>query len=299
MGSNPLVSSHQQTDMGQMKLFLKGKSRVKVNFDMLQKLMIYDSSNGQIGNRTTDKTKIWEFFFEALKENSSVNWLELESNSLEEIGAVSSLTRCLVENTSITWLDLSSNSISQDGIKLIASALLRNKSISVLILNKNRIDSNSGFLLAESLKYNTSITKLYLNSNKLGNDGIFYLSNSLKNNTKITHLSLNNNRITYEGISSICQVFSNSSIVWLELADNKIGLEELKLLSSAANETMKDTKITMRTAKIDSEALNDYFLDTQYMHIYYFNSQGIEIGYKKRFTTSSVLVRKIDREIVV
>lgn len=299
MGSNPLVSSHYQPNLDQMKLFLKGKSRVKVNFEMIQKLLQLESLKTQSCNQITDKTKVWELFFEALKENSSVSWLELESNSLEEIGAVSSLTQCLVDNSAITWLDLTSNAISQDGIKLIASALLRNKTVSVLILNKNRIDSNSVFLLAEALKYNVSITKLYLNSNKLGNDGAFYLSNSLKNNNQITHLSLNNNRITYDGIASLCQILSNSSIIWLELADNKIGLDELKLLSSAANETMKDTKITMRTSKIESEALNEFFLDTQYMHVYYFNSQGIEIGYKKRFTTSSVLIRKIDREIVI
>ena len=298
MGTSSALSNNdliKQQKRDHFIMLLKNGSEFKLekkHFDQIHKY-----TNNYNFNET------WQIFFNTLTDYNKLTWLDMNNNSLGDIYEESNvrinlLYKYLITNSTLLWLDLSNNNIDDNCIKLIAGSLINNKCLSVLVLTNNLITANGAYLLSEGMKYNTTLNKLYLGKNKVSDEGIEYISSMLQSNTSITHLNVSKNKIKYNGIKALSSVLSYCSILWLEISENRMSIDELLLISEAANSSNANVKIMIKS-KIDQNELTTFFSDTQYMHVYYFNHQGFEIGYKKRFTTAPTLEKKIDREYIV
>lgn len=246
----------------------------------------------------------WEVFFEVLSKEKKLTWLDLDGNEIgdlycEEKVKINRLSEYISTSVSLSWLDLSNNNIEDKGIKILSQSLVVNSSIKVILLNKNRITSMGMYFLSESLKFNTSVSKLHLSYNNICDEGLSYLHSMLQVNSTITHISIKSNQFTMVGIESITEILPFSSIIWMDISENKLGLSELALFGEAGHCSKLNVKINLKTIKVEKDELFDYFDQTQFLNVFFYNSHGCEIGFKKRFTTSSVFTRKIDKEFIL
>lgn len=249
-------------------------------------------------------TETWEVFFEVLSKEKKLTWLDLDGNEIGDLYSVEKvkikrLSEFISPSISLSWLDLSNNNIEDNGVKLLSQSLVVNNSIKVILLNKNRITSMGMYYLTESLKFNSSITKIHISYNNICDEGLSYLQSMLQVNSTITHISIKSNIFTIVGIEKITEILPFSSIIWMDISENKLGLSELALFGEASHSSKLNVKINLKTIKVEKDELFDYFDQTQFLNVYYFNSHGCEIGFKKRFTTASVFNRKIDKEFIL
>lgn len=319
------------------------KNKNTNNLNILNKTLNYsviDLSMFAIGNKSNNARKNfdeytpvkltdWKCFFEALKENNSIVFLDLDSNKIQysslnsnsEIKNISNyetknddkesniqgllvleyLTMSLLENNNVTWLDLTDNSIDIKGVKILSKLILKNSSIQVLFLNNNNIDDNCLYILSECLKYNNIIQKLFLSKNKISDIGIGYISDALESNNSIKNISLSNNNISTKGAIILSNLINKgSSLIYMDISDNKsIGLKGLICLAEASDYSKIYTKINLKSLRYDTVEIKEYFESSRYGYVYYFNSSGNEIGYKKRYTHLMKSDTKIEREILL
>lgn len=101
---------------------------------------------------------------DALKINTSLDWLILSNNKIRDKGAIA-IADALKIHEFLTKLDVSCNDIRENGAKAIAAALKINKSLVSLNIwdDDAKIGYWGGMALADALKINTSITTLILN----------------------------------------------------------------------------------------------------------------------------------------
>jgi len=108
-------------------------------------------------------------YFMALKENTSINKLNLSNNDLK---FNDSFYEMIKFNKSITDLNLSCNNfgISEENINNLFMALIMNTSIKKLNLSQNKLGllENSMYLITEALKINGSIKNCNLQLNDFG-----------------------------------------------------------------------------------------------------------------------------------
>ncbi|XP_011270818.1 hypothetical protein CAOG_09085 [Capsaspora owczarzaki ATCC 30864] len=139
---------------------------------------------------------------EALKENTTLTWLELQLNRIDLAGA-RAIAEALKVNTTVTRLYLNSSLTGDAGVQAIAEALRVNKTLSCLNLDFNQIGDGGAWAIAEALKVNTALTALLLEFNQIGDAGACAIAAALKANKTVTLLDLTSNCIGNLGSQAI------------------------------------------------------------------------------------------------
>lgn len=166
---------------------------------------------------------------QALKTNTTVKELELESVGASGEGGGEAIALFVRENNVITSLRIGKNAIEYLGTKKIADALKTNKSLQSVTMPTNGLDEVGAIYIAKSLEFNNSLVRLDLSDNAIQSAGLIYLSAALENNHNIKHLNLSKNQITDNGIEALATVLSN--IRTLDLSYNLITHEGAKFLA--------------------------------------------------------------------
>ncbi|KJE97575.1 hypothetical protein CAOG_009085 [Capsaspora owczarzaki ATCC 30864] len=162
---------------------------------------------------------------EALKENTTLTWLELQLNRIDLAGA-RAIAEALKVNTTVTRLYLNSSLTGDAGVQAIAEALRVNKTLSCLNLDFNQIGDGGAWAIAEALKVNTALTALLMELNQLGDAGAQAIAEALKVNTTLTSLrhSISFNQIGDAGACAIAAALkANKTVTLLDLTSNCIG----------------------------------------------------------------------------
>ena len=177
----------------------------------------------------------------ALAENTSLEYLDLEDNSISDQGtkAISQLLQN--PKCSIRYLDLKSNSITGVGFHYIADTLALTTTLDSICLSNNLFDQGSLSSFTEKLVSTKSLTKLYLDGVLNNGSGLSYIASGLQGNTSLRLLSLCSNGIKQSGLRSLATALEkNSTIQELNLTNNKISSEGCARLSKgiAANRSL-------------------------------------------------------------
>ncbi|CAF3963655.1 unnamed protein product [Adineta steineri] len=105
--------------------------------------------------------------------------LLLDQNKISFEGA-SIIAAGLKDNTTLETLNLEKNSIGDKGVKSLSNVLLtKNSSLQRLDINENNITNIGAQYLAELLKITTNLIWLGLHTNDIGDQGIELLANTL------------------------------------------------------------------------------------------------------------------------
>ena len=197
------------------------------------------------------------FFFESLKSNTFLTYLNLACPTSEEVVndpdtissvrltwvsiSVASLSRALSVNNTLTHLNLKCAMVRDSGVDSLSEALSSNTALTHLYLNGNMIGDSGASFLSRALSDNTTLAHLNLGRNAIGASGAASLSQALSANTTLAHLNLGRNAIGASGAASLSQALSvNSSLVYLNLDRNFLGDSGAASLSQAfsANTTL-------------------------------------------------------------
>ena len=163
-------------------------------------------------------------FFDGLRRNTSIYWLELKCNNREIVGTViHEILNIYQEKNSIRFIVIYDALLQNGGYNFILETFRRCTNINIiglcycnitgeqllpmvevfrggnlleLHLSGNGIGNAGCEVLATLLSDpNCSIQKLHLDHNNIGNEGVATIGNSLANNTKLTTLFLYANPI--------------------------------------------------------------------------------------------------------
>jgi Leucine Rich repeat len=163
----------------------------------------------------------------ALKVNSSLTFLKLCYNSIDNEGAIA-IADALKVNSSLTFLYLDNNSIKQEGAIAIADALKVNSSLTSLNLSDNLIDDEGAIAIADALKVNSSLTSLDLGDNSIDNEGAIAIADALQMNTTLELLYLSENSVDQEGAISIAKALTHNPLLIFYCDYEFHGLDEFK-----------------------------------------------------------------------
>ncbi|KAF9962085.1 hypothetical protein BGZ72_010691 [Mortierella alpina] len=217
---------------------------------------------------------------EVLKTNTTLTTLDLQSNSVGDIGA-QALSEALQTNSTLTTLALNNNNIGDNGAQALAYALKTNKTLTTLSLEGNFIRFNGGLALSKSLKINLTLTTLYLDwesitfirveeltvalktkstlttlemgDKSIGDDGAKALAEALKTNSNVATLNLEGNSIGHDGAKALAEALkTNSTLTTLDLTSNKIGKDGAKALAEALK-----TNSTLNTLDLMDNSIKD------------------------------------------
>ncbi|XP_072893431.1 NACHT, LRR and PYD domains-containing protein 3-like isoform X1 [Hemitrygon akajei] len=147
-------------------------------------------------------------------------------------------------------LRLGENKLGDSGVKLVSAALRYPEcKIQKLGLGKVGLTDSGAEDLASALSTNPSLTELNLNDNKLGDSGVKLVSAALRNpECKIQKLGLGKVGLADSGAEDLASALStNSSLMELDLSNNKLGDSGVKLVSAALrNPECKIQKLWLR-----------------------------------------------------
>jgi hypothetical protein len=178
--------------------------------------------------------------------NEKFSHLDLGRNNLGNQGLLQLLQRGLRVNCSIVHLDIGSNDITDEGAIRLFKVLENHPSIMSLVianhdrLHRNRMGEKSCAALGELLQKNQLLNMLNISDNSITNEGLKSITSGfdLAPSKEIVSLNLSHNDL--EGVTAIENLGSlldnSSSIVSLNLSENKIGDDGVELLSKYFNE---------------------------------------------------------------
>ncbi|XP_072894965.1 NACHT, LRR and PYD domains-containing protein 3-like [Hemitrygon akajei] len=158
-------------------------------------------------------------------------------------------------------LRLGENKLGDSGVKLVSAALRYPEcKIQKLGLGKVGLTDSGAEDLASALSTNPSLTELNLNDNKLGDSGVKLVSAALRNpECKIQKLGLGKVGLADSGAEDLASALStNSSLMELDLSNNKLGDSGVKLVSAALrNPECKIQKLWLRKVGLTDSGAED------------------------------------------
>ena len=178
---------------------------------------------------------------ELLKENSSLEILDMRGNAIGDDG-VTALGRALEVNSTLRSLELASSNSSSIGISALANSLKVNSALRVLVLDSNEIDDAGIRELGNALRVNSTITKLSIHFANFGDDGVVALAKGLEENSSLTHLNIPSNRFGAVGADALAAMLKvNSTLTYLSVANVGIGKKGAIAFGNAlaANSTLE------------------------------------------------------------
>ena len=168
--------------------------------------------------------------FQALKENSKLQILNLNSNNMTG-EVLEDLATVITSNTGLEELYLSNNSLGRSAL-VILQALKENSKLKVLNLNGNNMTGEIADSLANVIKNNTGLEQLHLLNNNLGPSAILVLQ-ALQENSKLKLLNLNGNYMTGVVAEDLANVIkTNTHLEQLGLGNNNLGPYAIVILQA-------------------------------------------------------------------
>jgi Leucine Rich repeat len=246
------------------KLFLRSTNVSDVGLTALSQALKHNTTVKEVHlHLAMNKIGIagWTSFSQALARNTSVETLTI-FESLSDDGAVP-LFAALKRNTTLTKLDLESNNVGQKGAALLAEALEGNTSLSTLNLSYNAIDEEGYTALLRVLKEcNISLKNIELGSHWRASpmvDAIHKVVSANRAGIRLLHAKgeidlaarmFRPSQILFEDLAT------NTTVTVLTLASNKVCDEGTVLISKILGENRVLVKIGLSTHSIgDSGAL--------------------------------------------
>jgi Ran GTPase-activating protein (RanGAP) involved in mRNA processing and transport len=193
----------------------------------------------------------------ALRVNYSLKEIRLEANEIGNLGAwmlVDSLGENEHRTSAVEKIGLGWNDIGLEGVTGIADALKGNSKLRRIDLTGNKICCEGAKALAESLSYDLSLDELIVAENNIKDDGAYAFALAMgKPTCTLQSLVFHDNPITSDGLASLQRVpqlrrnlqywlaqllreLSKSSVSSVQLAERKIGDEELLLITDILEE---------------------------------------------------------------
>lgn len=197
--------------------------------------------------------------------------------------------------STITNLSLRSNNIGSKGARAIAAAL-PGSSVIRLDLKHNKITDKGAEAIAAALPYSL-LTKLDLGWNKIGGAGIGAIANALAlPNSTLISLCVACNKIEDEMMQEIINALlsASSNLLRLDLQTNEIknlvagDIARLLINSPLTKLNLSNNKIEYEGIKLIIDAARNSHLDTLYLYanfVYDFNLVEIIEGINNTFVT--------------
>jgi Ran GTPase-activating protein (RanGAP) involved in mRNA processing and transport len=174
-----------------------------------------------------DKSEKETNFLDTLITYPQVQVFKITNLSLTQEAAIE-VNNLLKNNSQITELTIHTNKEAISYLKELFPSLIQLTSIN---LSRNGLTGDKIVFLNKGLSSCSSLTNLNLNSNKITDLDIEHLTDTLTQCTRLTRLHLIKNQIRYKGIDTLCRLFKSNSSIQLEIADNPIGFEGVRILS--------------------------------------------------------------------
>ena len=135
----------------------------------------------------------------ALKENDTLECLEIADNNISHVGA-QSLELALEDNNTLQKVSLAQNNIGNEGARCIGSALISNKSLNVLDLSHNNIGNEGAEAMAESLSIscNNILRELKLTGNDISKGDTVFADLKDKSTLKIQMGGSGSNKVMHK-----------------------------------------------------------------------------------------------------
>jgi len=232
--------SENEIEKGALSIFRSPIFKVPEDENSTTKLIL---TSNFVGNALKDFGCEQEILvheaIEALKNNLSINHLDLINNKIDNKGAMA-IAEVLKKNIAITELYLSCNPIGDEGAVALAQALETNFSLIKLKLsfeenpqihfnpasshqNNHPITNQGALAFAHALEKNSTLMSLSLKNQKIQANGAIALAKALEMNTSLSSLELSDNQIGQIGAEAFSYLLkSHSHLTSLNLANNKI-----------------------------------------------------------------------------
>eukprot|EP01106_Pelomyxa_sp_JSP_P007736 TRINITY_DN2249_c0_g1_i9.p1 TRINITY_DN2249_c0_g1~~TRINITY_DN2249_c0_g1_i9.p1 ORF type:complete len:659 (-),score=125.38 TRINITY_DN2249_c0_g1_i9:90-2066(-) len=205
-------------------------------------------------NSTTSTVSCGATIGAALKENSSLTSLNLESYVLDEAGAF--LGEALKVNTTLLALNMSACHFTVSGLRLITKGLSVNSTLLTLNLAKIKFSSEELEVLTCFLASVNSLTELNLPHCYIGSNGYALISNALKVNGLLASLCLDSNSVDTECGKRLAEALQvNTSLVTLSLKNIFLSSEGVQCLFRALKINNTLSSINLALSKVDDAAV--------------------------------------------
>lgn len=209
----------------------------------------------------------------ALRVNYSLKEVRLEANEIGNVGAwmlVDSLGENDHRTSTVEKIALGWNDIGLEGVTGIADALKANSKLRRIDLTGNKICCQGAKALAESLSYDLSLDELILAENNIKDDGAYAFALAMgKPTCTLENLAFHDNPISSKGLASLQRVpqlrrnhkywlaqllrdLSKGAVSSVQLAERKIGDEELLLIT----DVLEESSPTIRAFWLSGEGLS-------------------------------------------
>ncbi|KAH3742970.1 NOD3 protein [Pelomyxa schiedti] len=217
----------------------------------------------------------------SLLSNTVLLHLDISRNPITDTGS-QILSNFICLNEALTSFNLSQIALSDDGIKEISSALSRNRTFLSLDLSRN--DFHSSELLMNCVNAQNSLIQLNLSGNPFEERGLRTilqclvansticilslratnmtdnnsrdLSEFLVKNRRVSYLDIGANRLTVAGIQQISEALVNTSVVVLNLSDNRILDSGAICISEVLNRRSNPIHINLNGNGISNVGMN-------------------------------------------
>ena len=162
---------------------------------------------------------------EAIKKNSTLNWLDLGDNGLSSAAGVT-YAMALTNLSGISTIIFEGNKITSHAIKIMAFKLIKDRRIRHLNMNSNEINGIGGLALGRMLKLNKYLIHLDVGNNAIGDLGPVVgaaFGEALEKNKTLQYLNVENNRIGPSGGKKLALgVKRNSTLIYLNMDNNRL-----------------------------------------------------------------------------
>ncbi|CAE7340284.1 NLRC3 [Symbiodinium sp. CCMP2456] len=199
---------------------------------------------------------LWEAIAEALKCNSTLTSINLESSDIGAEGC-KAIGEALKTNSTLTSINLAWYFIGEGGAKAICEALKYNSTLTSINLESNDINAEGGKAIGQAFKTNSTLTSINLQATGMGREGgegAKAIAEALKSNSTLNSIQLAHNRIDDEGGKAIGEALkSNSTLTSINLEGNRIGEAGGKAIGEALKSNSTLTSIQLAYNCIDDE----------------------------------------------
>lgn len=177
-----------------------------------------------------------EILGKIVSRKSDISSLILADNALGDIGLLT-LIRYLKQSHSLVHINLRNNDLSSHSLSTLFELLGKHLSIVSVDISsndsyhRNKLGVKGALNLPVMLK-NPLITFLNLFGTSLTSDSLEYIAEGLKGNSSLLYLNIGYNDICPKNLSSLVNVLSSTHVQDLNLEQNRLGDEGVRILST-------------------------------------------------------------------
>ncbi|ORC87639.1 putative leucine-rich repeat protein (LRRP) [Trypanosoma theileri] len=202
-------------------------------------------------NNATDAST--EALAEMLRENTTLEYLDLRLNTITAVGARNLAHDGLAYNTFLLSLCLSGNPIGSVGGDEIAKGLIMHQSSALtrLDLSSCELGPTGGMRIASLIAATITLAEVNLSDNKLDDEAAVVLSRSIVNSISISVVDLSSNEIGEWGASNLIDATQlNSRMSSLVLHGNNINRVVQKKIDTLLGERLSRNRVEQHQASL-------------------------------------------------